>query len=96
MSEKFSSIRSPYITEKVLFLKEDQNKVVFKVGRDSNKVELKQAIESLFKVTVEKIHTISVTGKKRRFGKHEGRKSDWKKAIVKLKKGDTIEYFEGA
>ena len=96
MSSNFNLIRSPYITEKVLFLKEDQNKVVFKVDPGANKIELKETIESIFKVKVEKISTISVKGKNRRFGKHEGKKPDWKKAVVKLKEGDKIEYFEGA
>ena len=96
MRSQFNMIRKPYITEKVLSLKESDNKVVFKVGKDTNKVELKKAIEAIFKVTVEKIATINVKGKKKRQGRWEGKRANWKKAIVTLKKGDTIEYFEGA
>jgi large subunit ribosomal protein L23 len=96
MKSQFNMIRKPHITEKVLLLKEECNKVVFKVGKDTNKIELKNAIESIFKVTVEKIATINVKGKKKRQGRWEGKRADWKKAIVTLKEGDTIEYFEGA
>ena len=96
MKSQFNLITKPHITEKVLLLKEDGNKVVFRIRKDSNKIELKNAIESIFNVTVENINTMNVKGKKKRLGRHEGRKSDWKKAIVTLKEGDTIEYFEGA
>lgn len=96
MKSQFNMIRKPHITEKVLLLKEEHNKVVFKVGKETNKIELKNAIESIFKVTVDKIATINVKGKKKRQGRWEGKRADWKKAIVTLKEGDTIEYFEGA
>ncbi len=96
MKSEYRLITRPYITEKVLLLKEDGNKVVFKIRKDTNKIELKNAIESIFNVTVEAINTLTVKGKKKRLGRYEGRKSDWKKAIVTLKEGDTIEYFEGA
>jgi len=96
MRSQFNLIRKPHITEKVLLLKESGNKVVFKVGTDTNKIELKKAIETIFKVTVEKIATINVKGKTKRQGRWEGKRADWKKAVVTLKEGDTIEYFEGA
>ncbi len=96
MKSQFNMIRKPHITEKVLLLKEECNRVVFKVGKDTNKIEVNEAIESNFKVTVEKIATINVKGKKKRQGRWEGKRADWKKAIVTLKEGDTIEYFEGA
>ncbi len=96
MKSQFSLISRPYITEKVLLMKEEGNKVVFRIRKDTNKIELKNAIESIFNVTVEEINTLVVKGKKKRLGRHEGRRSDWKKAIVTLKEGDTIEYFEGA
>ncbi|MBT3226401.1 MAG: 50S ribosomal protein L23 [Deltaproteobacteria bacterium] len=96
MKNQFGFISNPYITEKVLFLNEEQNKVVFKIDRTVNKIELKKAIESIFNVTVEAINTLNVRGKKKRLGKWEGRRADWKKAVVTLKEGDTIEYFEGA
>jgi large subunit ribosomal protein L23 len=96
MKSQYNLITRPHITEKVLLLKEKGNKVVFKIRKDTNKIELKIAIESLFSVTVESINTLTVKGKKKRLGRHEGRRADWKKAIVTLKEGDTIEYFEGA
>jgi len=96
MRSQFNLIRTPHITEKVLLLKEGGNKVVFRIDVDTNKIELKRAIESIFKVTVEKIATINVKGKKKRQGRWEGKRADWKKAVVTLKEGDTIEYFEGA
>ena len=96
MKSQFRMIERPYITEKVVLMKEQENKVVFKVRKDSNKVELKKAIEAIFNVKVEKVSTISVKGKKKRQGRWEGKRADWKKAIVTLKEGDTIEYFEGA
>ncbi len=96
MKSQFSLISKPYITEKVLLLKEDGNKVVFQIRKDTNKIELKNAVESIFNVKVENINTLNVKGKKKRLGKHEGKRADWKKAIVTLKEGDTIEYFEGA
>ena len=96
MSSIYTLIKQPHITEKVLMMKEDQNQVVFKVAVEANKVELKKAIEKIFGVTVEKIQTVNVQGKKKRVGIREGKRPDWKKAIVTLKEGDSIEYFEGA
>lgn len=96
MKSQFNLISKPYITEKVLFLKEEGNKVVFRINKNTNKIELKNAIESIFNVSVENINTLNVKGKKKRLGRYEGKRPDWKKAIVTLKEGDTIEYFEGA
>jgi len=96
MKSQYNMITRPYITEKVLLLKEEGNKVVFRIRKDTNKIELKNAVESMFNVTVESVNTLNMKGKKKRLGRHEGRRSDWKKAIVTLKEGDTIEYFEGA
>lgn len=96
MKSQFNMISKPYITEKVLANKEEGNKVVFKVAKDINKIELKKAVESIFNVKVESVCTINVKGKKKRQGRWEGKRADWKKAIITLKEGDTIEYFEGA
>ncbi len=96
MKSPFSLIRNPYLTEKVMFLKEAQNKVVFKVAPDCNKIEVKKAIEEIFKVKVLNVRTINVKGKTKRLGVHQGKRADWKKAIVMLQPGETIEYFEGA
>jgi large subunit ribosomal protein L23 len=96
MKDQFSFIARPYITEKGTGLYAEQNKAIFQIKKHVNKIELKKAIESIFGVTVEKINTLNQSGKKRRLGRWEGRRSDWKKAIVTLKEGQTIEYFEGA
>ena len=93
---RFQILHEPHITEKTSMAKETENKVVFRVPVKSNKVEIKKAIQAIFNVGVMNIKTINVKGKVKRQGKSIGRRSDWKKAIVRLKEGDTIEYFEGA
>jgi len=89
-------LRHPHLTEKSVRQKEEQNKVTFLVEPGANKVEIKHTVEQLFKVTVLDVHTVSGKGKLKRVGRHSGRRADWKKAIITLKEGDRIEYFEGA
>lgn len=96
MNRLYNLIRNPHITEKVVEQKDIENKVVFEVAGDANKIELKKAVETIFKVKVKKISTLNVKGKKKRQGRTEGKRADWKKAIVTLEEGQTIEYFEGA
>lgn len=84
----------PIITEKTSMMMQD-NKYTFKVALGANKVEIRQSIEDIFDVKVEKVNTIRVLGKIKRMGKHEGKRSDYKKAIVKLAEGNTIKIFEG-
>jgi large subunit ribosomal protein L23 len=88
-------IRKPVITEKATHLKDKSNKYVFEVERNSNKIEIKKAIEEIFKVTVQDVHTYITHGKIRTRGKFKGRRPDWKRAVVLLKEGDSIEFFEG-
>ncbi len=95
MTSQYRLIKQPYITEKVMYMREMNNKVVFKVRGDVTKIELKKAVEKIFSVTVENVNTLNVKGKKKRQGLIQGQRSDWKKAIVTLKEGDSIEYFEG-
>lgn len=71
------------------------NKYTFEVDMRANKVQIKEAVEQIFKVEVEKVNTLKVKGKLRRMGRHEGYTSDWKKAIVTLKPGQSIEVFGG-
>jgi large subunit ribosomal protein L23 len=73
----------------------EENKYTFKVRKDSNKTEIKKAIEELFNVDVVKVNTMNVKGKVKRLGRNEGKRADWKKAIVKLAPGSKIELFEG-
>lgn len=84
----------PINTEKSTSLKEKQNKYAFEVCGAANKIEIKNTIEELFKVTVTNVTTSWYLGKVRRLGKHQGKRSDWKKAVVTLKAGDTIKLVE--
>jgi len=95
MRDKFSIIKRPVITEKSTALAETGNKVVFQVDVNANKKEIKEAISSIFNVEVLNVNTIRIEGKKRRVRAQEGKKPDWKKAVVTLKEGDRIEFFEG-
>ncbi len=88
-------ILRPLITEKSTYLKERNREICFEVHPKANKIEVKEATEKLFKVKVERVRIQNMKGKRRRVGRTEGRKKDWKKAYVKLKEGEKmIEYFE--
>lgn len=88
-------IKKPIITEKSTIARGEENKYFFEVDRRANKIEIAKAVEKLFKVKVLNVGTINVRGKKRRMGKIEGRRNDWKKAIVTLAPGSSIEIYEG-
>ena len=88
-------IQRPIITEKSTIERELHNIVTFAVHPDANKIQIKQAVEGLFGVTVVAVRTSHVQGKKRRRGQFLGRRSSWKKARVRLRDGDNIEFFEG-
>lgn len=94
MKDPRDVLRKPLITEKSTSLIED-NKYTFQVDPKANKTEIKQAVENIFKVKVEKVNTMNVKGRKKRVRNIPGMTSDTKKAIVTLKKGDKIEIFEG-
>ncbi len=87
-------VRRALVTEKGTLIREAQNGYLFEVARDANKIEIKQAVEAIFSVNVTSIRTLRVHGKPKRVGRHEGHRPDWKKAVVTLKKGQTIELFE--
>jgi large subunit ribosomal protein L23 len=91
--DPYKIIKRPAISEKATALSERQNKYVFEVARDANKIQIKKSVEELFKVTVTKVRTMRVHGKKRRIRYQIGQTPDWKKAIVTLKQGDSIELF---
>ncbi len=84
----------PLNTEKTAFLAES-NQYVFEISPNATKVSVKHAIKHLYGVTPEKVRIVNVKGKKVRFRRTEGKRKDWKKAILTLKKGDKIEIFEG-
>jgi len=89
-------IQAPLISEKGTQLTESFNQVLFKVRPDANKIEVKHAVETLFKVKVVQVRMARYLGKIRRIGRNMGRRSDWKKAFVTLKEGDKIDFFGGA
>lgn len=91
----YQIIKEPHITEKANIQKSEINQVTFKVHRGANKIEIKQAVETLLKTKVLDVKTMNVRGKRRRMGKTMGRKPHWKKAIVRLAPGQNIEFFEG-
>ena len=84
----------PLITELTTQLMAE-GKYVFVVAKAANKIEIAKAVAEVFKVKVAKVNTVNVTGKKKRMGRTEGKRPDYKKAIVKLAPGETIEFFEG-
>jgi large subunit ribosomal protein L23 len=108
MRDAQSIIKRPLLTEKSARLRETgggksaaaegtdyAQQVVFEVARDSNKIEIKAAVQTLFKVTVTDVRTLVVRGKVKRVGRFSGQRPAWKKAFVTLKAGDNIEFFEG-
>lgn len=108
MRDAQSIIKRPLLTEKSSRLRETggaadrhaegdtyAQQVVFEVARDANKIEIRGAVQSLFKVTVTSVRTLVVRGKQKRVGRFSGRRPSWKKAFVTLKPGDNIEFFEG-
>ena len=101
-------IRRPILTEKTTLLRETggteldfegevevPQKIVFEVAPDANKIEIKHAVQKLFNVAVTDVHTLIARGKIKRVGRNFGRKPKIKKAIVTLRAGDSIEFFEG-
>jgi large subunit ribosomal protein L23 len=90
-------IRRPIIlTEKATLLREKHNQVIFEVARDANKVQIRDAVQRLFKVNVTGVNTMLMRGKERRMGRGRGKMQNWKKAIVTLKEGDSIDFFSDA
>lgn len=92
----YEILKRPLITEKSTLEKEANNKLFFEVDRRANKIEIKQAVEQIFKVDVLSVATVNVAGKKKRVGRHFTQHPDWKKAIVTIKPGQRVEFFEGA
>jgi len=103
-----SVIKRPLLTEKSARMRETggnavtpaegeayAQKVAFEVDKDANKIEIRAAVQALFKVTVTDVRTLVVRGKLKRVGRFAGRRPSWKKAFVTLKPGDNIEFFEG-
>ena len=94
MRDPRSVLVKPLLTEKATIAREMANEYVFAVARDANRIQIKEAVESRFDVKVTGIRTVSMKGKKKRMGAHEGRRSGWKKAYITLREGSTIDLFE--
>lgn len=92
---QYDIIKKPLITEKSSIQKEDSNQVSFEVDCRANRVEIQQAVESIFNVKVVKTNTMQVKGKNKRRGRILGKRKDWKKAVVTLVPGERIDFFEG-
>jgi large subunit ribosomal protein L23 len=91
MKDLFQVVRRPLLTEKSTTKKEAFNEVAFEVDRRANRAEVKAAVQTLFKVKVLRVNLIQMPGKKKRVGRKVGRTPDWKKALVRLAPGETIE-----
>jgi large subunit ribosomal protein L23 len=87
-------VQRPLITETGADLREQSNQYLFEVAPDANKHEIKQAVEHYFGVKVLKVRTMNYRGKVKRLGRFEGKRSDWKKAVVTLAEGDSIDLFD--
>jgi large subunit ribosomal protein L23 len=91
-SQQVDVLISPIISEKSTIAADKENRYVFKIKKQATKHHVKKAVEALFKVEVDSVHVLNVKGKKKRFGKTLGQRSDWKKAYVKLKSGHDINF----
>jgi large subunit ribosomal protein L23 len=91
--EIYSVIKRPLVTEKTTLARDEENKYYFEVDRRATKIDVRNAVEKIFKTKVVNVHTINMKGKKKRLGRIMGRRKDWKKAIVTLAPGSSIEVF---
>lgn len=90
----YSVIKKPHVTEKTSLASDTSNTVAVVVDKAANKIEIKQALENLFKVKVAAVRTVNVAGKVKRAGKTYGKRSNWKKAYITLQEGQSIDFFE--
>ena len=94
--DPYTVLLRPLLTEKITAMRESGNKVAFLVRKDSNRIEIKRAVESALKVKVERVNVMNVRGKTKRLGRFVGKRPDWKKAVVTLKEGEKLELYESA
>jgi large subunit ribosomal protein L23 len=94
MIDVYNIIKKPCLTEKGMFLQEENNQIVMKVSPKANKIQIKKAVEHLFNVEVNKVCTANMHGKKKRIGTHFGQRADWKKAVITLAEGHKIDFLE--
>lgn len=91
----YKVLLAPHISEKAAMAAEYRNQYVFKVATDANKAEIKAAVETIYNVGVDKVTTVNVKGKEKRFGRFVGRRKNWKKAYVSLTEGQSIDFTGG-
>lgn len=91
----YKVLLAPRLTEKTTRVGESSNQYVFRVTSDSNKAEIKSAVEKLFEVTVESVRVVNVKGKSKTFKARAGKRSDWKKAYVRVQEGQVIDFLGG-
>lgn len=91
----YKVLLAPRMTEKTTRVGESSNQYVFKVTNDSNKAEIKNAVEKLFEVTVESVRVVNVKGKSKTFKARAGKRNDWKKAYVRVQEGQVIDFLGG-
>lgn len=89
----FKVLKAPHVSEKASMAADRNNQFVFKVAKDASKGEIKAAVETLWDVKVKDVNTLVVKGKNKRFGRSEGKRSDWKKAYVSLQEGFDIDFL---
>jgi large subunit ribosomal protein L23 len=83
----------PHVSEKSTAAAEQSNQIIFKVRKDATKAEIRQAVELMFEVKVQNVQVLNQIGKRKRFGGHQGKRSDWKKAYVRLAEGQDIDFM---
>jgi large subunit ribosomal protein L23 len=88
-------LRAPHVSEKSTRVADEARQVVFRVATDADKREIKRAVETMFKVEVEGVQVVNVKGKRKGFQRSRGKRSDWKKAYVRLKEGHDIDFVGG-
>ena len=94
--DPYDVLVKPLLTEKITGLQEAANRIAFVVQNDVNRIEVRQAVESVLKVKVKSVNIMNVMGKKKRQGRYLGKRADWKKAIITLNEGEKVELYESA
>lgn len=87
----YQVLLAPRMTEKSVFLAESSNQYVFKVAKTATKQEIKQAVETLFEVKVDRVQTVNMKGKQKNFSRRAGKRNDWKKAYIRLAEGQSLD-----
>jgi len=94
MAELHEVLIRPIFSEKTTALQESGNVYTFEVGESANKLQIKNAVQAMFDVKVEAVRTVIMRGKTKRFGRYYGKRSNWKKAYIRLADGDSLNFFE--